>query len=151
MIPAMREPMIDLETAAAKRETAVPAKPFLVPTLRADRDLNLTAEDPDERELPPPVVLPNEPVLPVTPAAVARPPRGDLRHRRPVQGDAAARPAGAGLCLIGGAGAAVLLGGHRRYRWAGGAGDLALVLGHRRPGLGHRLSRPGKLVHQLPL
>ncbi|HEY7688351.1 MAG TPA: hypothetical protein VH835_06645 [Dongiaceae bacterium] len=72
----MREPMIDLESAAAKRETAAPAKPFLVPTLRADRDLNLTAEDPDDREPPPAVILPNEPVLPVTPAAVAPPAAG---------------------------------------------------------------------------
>jgi len=59
----MREPVFNLE--AAKRDAAGPSKPVLVPTLRADRDLNLTAEDLEDREPPPPAVLPNEPVLPL--------------------------------------------------------------------------------------
>lgn len=66
MFAPMREPMINLE--AAKRDVAGSTKPFLVPMLRADRDLNLTAEDPEDREGPPPAVLPNEPVLPLEPA-----------------------------------------------------------------------------------
>jgi hypothetical protein len=70
---AMPEPVIDLEAAAAKREAAHPAKPVLVPMLRADPDLNLTAL-PDERDdRPPPVLLPNEPVLSIGPAP-AQPP-----------------------------------------------------------------------------
>lgn len=64
---AMREPNFDLETATAKRDAGAPSRPFLVPMLRADRDLNLNA-DPDDREPPPPAVLPNEPVLPLAPA-----------------------------------------------------------------------------------
>jgi hypothetical protein len=60
----MREPVFNLE--AAKRDAAGPSKPVLVPTLRADRDLNLTAEEYEPP--PPPAVLPNEPVLPLTPA-----------------------------------------------------------------------------------
>jgi hypothetical protein len=66
---AMREPIIDLE--AAKRDTGGSAKPYLVPTLRADRDLNLTAEEYEPP--PPPVVMPNEPVLPTAPAAAEQP------------------------------------------------------------------------------
>jgi hypothetical protein len=62
----MREPVFNLE--AAKRDAAGPSKPVLVPTLRADRDLNLTAEYPEDREAPAPVVLPNEPALPLEPA-----------------------------------------------------------------------------------
>ncbi len=60
----MREPVIDLE--AAKRDTAGTTRPFLVPTLRADRDLNLTTDAYEPP--PPPAVLPNEPVLPDAPA-----------------------------------------------------------------------------------
>ena len=60
-LPGMREPVFNLE--AAKRDAAGPSKPVLVPTLRAERDLNLTAEDPEDRE--PAAVLPNEPVLPL--------------------------------------------------------------------------------------
>jgi len=74
-LKAMREPIIDIEAAAAKRDAGGPSKPFLVPTLRADRDLNLNA-DPEDREPPPPAVLPNEPVLPSAPAeppVLARP------------------------------------------------------------------------------
>jgi hypothetical protein len=63
-LPVMREPVFSLE--AAKRDAASPSKPVLVPTLRADRDLNLTAEEYETP--PPPAVLPNEPVLPLEPA-----------------------------------------------------------------------------------
>lgn len=69
----MREPAIDLEAAAGKREAANPGKPVLVPMLRADPDLNLTAA-PEERESRPvPAVLPNEPLLNLIPVT-ARPP-----------------------------------------------------------------------------
>lgn len=69
----MREPVIDLEAAAAKREAASPGKPVLVPMLRADPDLNLTAL-PEERESRlPPTSLPNEPLLNLTPVP-AQPP-----------------------------------------------------------------------------
>jgi hypothetical protein len=68
-LPGMREPVFSLE--AAKRDAAGPSKPVLVPTLRADRDLNLTAEE--YEPLPPPAVLPNEPVLPVAPAQAEKP------------------------------------------------------------------------------
>ena len=64
---AMREPIIDIEAAAAKRDAGGPSKPFLVPMLRADRDLNLNT-DPEDREPLQPAVLPNEPVLPSAPA-----------------------------------------------------------------------------------
>jgi hypothetical protein len=70
---AMREPAFDLESAAARREPAGPGKPVLVPMLRADPDLNLTAA-PEEREnRPSPTVLPNEPLLNLTPVP-AQPP-----------------------------------------------------------------------------
>src|SRR5262245_299727 len=65
----MREPVFNLE--AAKRDAAGPSKPVLVPTLRADRDLNLTAEE--YEPAPPPAVLPNEPILPTTPAQAEEP------------------------------------------------------------------------------
>lgn len=69
----MREPAFDLESAAARREPASPGKPVLVPMLRADPDLNLTAA-PEEREnRPAPTVLPNEPLLNLTPVP-AQPP-----------------------------------------------------------------------------
>jgi hypothetical protein len=70
---AMREPVIDIESAAAKREAASPGRPVLVPMLRADPDLNLTAL-PEEREnRPAPAILPNEPLLNLTPVP-AQPP-----------------------------------------------------------------------------
>ena len=68
-LPGMREPIFSLE--AAKRDAAGPSKPVLVPTLRADRDLNLTAEEYEPP--PPPAVLPNEPVLPLEPAPTPGP------------------------------------------------------------------------------
>jgi len=82
---AMREPVINLEVAASKRDAATSTKPFLVPMLRADPDLNLTA-DPDEQDPPPPpAVLPNEPVLELTPAPAQPPvlPRPATDHLRP--------------------------------------------------------------------
>ena len=63
----MREPAFDLESTAAKREPASPGKPVLVPMLRADPDLNLSAELEDREDFPEPAVLPNEPLLNLTP------------------------------------------------------------------------------------
>jgi hypothetical protein len=63
---AMREPAFDLESAA-KREPASPGRPVLVPMLRADPDLNLTAEPEEREDLPEPAVLPNEPLLNLAP------------------------------------------------------------------------------------
>ena len=63
---AMREPVIDLEAAAAKREASNPGKPVLVPMLRADPDLNLTALTEERENRPAPATLPNEPLLNLT-------------------------------------------------------------------------------------
>jgi hypothetical protein len=68
----MPEPVIGLDPAA-KRDSINPPKPVLVPMLRADPDLNLTAE-PEERETrAAPALLPHEPVLNLAPEP-AQPP-----------------------------------------------------------------------------
>src|SRR5262245_19583032 len=85
---AMREPAFDLETAA-KREPASPARPVLVPMLRADPDLNLTAA-PDERDdLPAPAVLPDEPLLNLTPVPAQPPALPGKAWQPPVLGSLA--------------------------------------------------------------
>jgi hypothetical protein len=81
---AMREPVIDLEAAAAKRDAA---KPAAVPALRADPDLNLMAESEEDARSRPPApafapgltIVPREPTLELkvatAPPATASPAR----------------------------------------------------------------------------
>jgi hypothetical protein len=72
-LQAMAEPVIDLESAAAKREAAKPAA--ALPALRADPDLNLTAEIAGTAVRPPVLaVVPKEPVLDLPAARPAAPP-----------------------------------------------------------------------------
>jgi hypothetical protein len=137
----MREPVMDIESAAAKRESASPGRPVLVPMLRADPDLNLSAEPDDREDRPAPAVLPNEPLLNLTPMPAQPAVLPGKSWQPPVLGS---------LAVIFGIAAlfkATLL--------SGGPGHLALVLGHRRHDLAggcrRRLFRLRRLVQQLLL
>ena len=84
----MREPAFDVESAA-KREPASPGRPVLVPMLRADPDLNLSAEPEDREDRPVPAVLPNEPLLNLTPEPAQPPALPGKAWQPPVLGSLA--------------------------------------------------------------
>jgi hypothetical protein len=85
---AMREPAFDLESAA-KREPTSPGRPVLVPMLRADPDLNLSAVAEGREEFPEPAVLPNEPLLNLTPEPAQPPALPGKAWQPPVLGSLA--------------------------------------------------------------